>query len=291
MSIFIVAEIRQFAMDPEQTHLSSLEDLCLSKLRSDLEQFPTSLLSLLPLRLRHRLLFGLPAADICKLEESELVDGVDLESVWKNLVEYFVNLLFHNRTPSWCFDIDEYYGPYLQPQLLLPSAKDNFLAMTSKLLFLTKTCNHCWKTYEYFNCGKSKLIAGLLFGSCSLETNDKCITIPTSGSSPIHVPHRYANHIDEIEDDITKLISHVMKVFNQGPKAINFCVDEQIDDKLSSVDDQILMPFLSQVEEFGVHFLTCIEHPESKPFCSLLRKIVYLNLTTRILSQHVGYGV
>lgn len=254
----------------EPSELPSLEELCLCKLRYELECFPISLLSLLPCNLRNGLLWGLPAADLCKLEASpQLIEGVCLNSVWKALLDYFVGLLFC-RTPSWS---SENFGPFLEPKFLLPSAKENFLALISKLVLITTEDKY--EKLEYFSYGKWKLIAALLYGlPSSVGTHKSCIAIPTSGKSSIQVPSRYACHLTDVQQkNVTEMISQVMNVFNQGPKIIQFCCDEGVESDLVSVDDQILGPFLSRVEEFGVRFLNCC-HKESDPYCNLLTKIV-----------------
>ena len=252
------------------SELLAFEELCLHKITSELDHYPVSILCLLPCRLRQKLLCRLPAADICKLEEShEFMDGVDIASVWKMLQDYFVNLLFC-RTPSWSA---ESFGPFLESKYLLPSPKENFLAMISKLLFLTTNNEYECGCPEYFKHGKWKIVAALMFGFPSAKSNNKFITVPTSGKSPVYVPYRYANRLTKTQEDISEMISQVIGVFNCGPKMIHFCADEQIDDSILSVDDQVLAPFLSRVEAFGVRFLnTCYE--ESDSYCNLLKKTV-----------------
>ena len=61
----------------------SLEDCCFSYILFDLELFPVDYLALLPTRMRRKLLFQLPVADICRLQETAVVEGVDMNLVWK----------------------------------------------------------------------------------------------------------------------------------------------------------------------------------------------------------------
>ena len=61
----------------------SLEDSCLAWLVSDLKQYPSELLALLPLRLRYRLLANVPVLDLCQLEHTSVAEGIDLESIWE----------------------------------------------------------------------------------------------------------------------------------------------------------------------------------------------------------------
>ena len=258
----------------EPSGLPSLEDLCLCKLRYELECFPVSSLSLLPHCLRNSLLCGLPAADLCKLEVCpQVLKGVCLNSIWKILLDYFVGLLFCHRTPTWSTDS---FGPFLETKFLLPLAKENFLAMVSKLV-LTTTDGRL----EYFAFGKWKLIAALLYGlPGGVSAHRNSIAIPTSTKSSIHVPSRYASHLTDVQEkNLAEMISQVMNVFNLGPKVIQFCWDEAVERNLVSVDDTILLPFLSRVEEFGVHLVNSY-HYEADPYCNLLTKIVSSQLSS-----------
>ena len=56
----------------------------------NLEGFPVSYLSLLPLKTRESLLWRLPIADICKLEGTKFVEGFqDMTAYWKLSCEEF----------------------------------------------------------------------------------------------------------------------------------------------------------------------------------------------------------
>ena len=61
----------------------TLEDCCFSYLIFNLELFRADYLALLPTRMRRKLLFQLPVADVCRLEETAVVEGVDMNLVWK----------------------------------------------------------------------------------------------------------------------------------------------------------------------------------------------------------------
>jgi len=64
----------------------SLQQQCLLRILMHLEQFLASSLALLPLSLRQELLINLPIADVCMLEESSFVHGMDMEDFWKGLI-------------------------------------------------------------------------------------------------------------------------------------------------------------------------------------------------------------
>ena len=49
-----------------------------------LEESPAGHLSLLPLSVRRKILRTLPIVDICQLEETTFVEGLDMVEYWKN---------------------------------------------------------------------------------------------------------------------------------------------------------------------------------------------------------------
>ena len=71
--------------DSDHQSPMSLEDQCYLYLILHLEKFLPKEISLLPLRERQRLLVNLPAADVCQLEETSVVEGVCVNEVWKEI--------------------------------------------------------------------------------------------------------------------------------------------------------------------------------------------------------------
>ena len=64
--------------------VESLVHQCYHYIAMNLEQFPVSNLYLLPLKVREELLWRLPIADLCMLEDTEYVEGFhDMEAYWK----------------------------------------------------------------------------------------------------------------------------------------------------------------------------------------------------------------
>ncbi len=64
--------------------VESLVHQCYHYIAMNLEKFPVSRLSLLPLKVREELLWRLPIADLCMLEDTEYVEGFqDMEAYWK----------------------------------------------------------------------------------------------------------------------------------------------------------------------------------------------------------------
>ena len=64
-----------------------LQDQCYLDVILHLEEFSVYHLALLPSSFRRRLLLNLPAADVCRLEVTPVVDGIDMEEVWKQLFQ------------------------------------------------------------------------------------------------------------------------------------------------------------------------------------------------------------
>ena len=85
--------------DSDHQSLMSLEDQCYLYLILHLEKFLPEEISLLPLRERQRLLVNLPAADVCQLEETSVVEGVCMNEVWKEIGQRQIN---HYRYKHVC---------------------------------------------------------------------------------------------------------------------------------------------------------------------------------------------
>lgn len=64
----------------------SLEDQCFLLVICRLEEYPIEWLSLLPGRLREKLLINLPAVDVCQLEQhASFAEGIDFGAVWSTM--------------------------------------------------------------------------------------------------------------------------------------------------------------------------------------------------------------
>ena len=91
-----------------RTKLPSLQNLCLLQLVRRLEDYLPELLALLPSRLRHRLLLHLPVVDICRLEHTCFIEGMNMEAVWCNLLKkhyprYGMRPFVHSIHPKKCY--------------------------------------------------------------------------------------------------------------------------------------------------------------------------------------------
>lgn len=251
-----------------------LEELCLYKIRTHIDQFQVSTLSLLPRHFRQRLICGLPAADVCKLENiPEFIEGVDVTSVWEM---HFADL-FLWYSHNW----NAMYGPFLRPKNLLPSAKENFLVMIGMMLFLKRDSNN--HNDEPLDWVKWLLISPLLFGFTSTSNDflkQECSPVSFQLCT-IYVPPRYADHLDDKLKNrihVSEMISLVMEVFdNLGPMKLHVMLtgEEGIDDNLFAVDRQVLKCFLSRVEEYHIQFFYGYGHTKTiQSYCKLLRSTI-----------------
>ncbi len=72
--------------------LKSLRELCFSHITTNLEQYSTDVLSLLPKNFRERLVRSIPVLDVCRLEEcSSFTVGIDMETLWKYLCSIYIH--------------------------------------------------------------------------------------------------------------------------------------------------------------------------------------------------------
>ena len=67
--------------------LLSLVDQCFLYLIFNLEEFPPNYLVLLPRQIRKQLLLSLPMVDICNLEKTAVVEGIEMNDVWQSVRE------------------------------------------------------------------------------------------------------------------------------------------------------------------------------------------------------------
>ena len=65
----------------------TLQQQCMQFILMNLEELPPSYLALLPLSIRKEILDRLPIADVCLLEETPFVDGLDLKVYWSDCLE------------------------------------------------------------------------------------------------------------------------------------------------------------------------------------------------------------
>ena len=65
----------------------ALQQVCFVHVIHHLEDFPPNCLALLPQRIRRELLLCLPAADLCPIERTAVVEGIEMNEIWGGLCE------------------------------------------------------------------------------------------------------------------------------------------------------------------------------------------------------------
>ena len=92
-------------MSANHVAVESLVDQCQHFIAMNLDEFPVSHLSLLPLKTREDLLWRLPIADLCLLEDTDFIKGIqDMAEYWKFPVGSFLGT---QDTPD--FDVACYF--------------------------------------------------------------------------------------------------------------------------------------------------------------------------------------
>ena len=75
---------------------SSLEDCSFCFILKKFEHFPVECVALLPTKMRTKVFLHLPVANICKLERTAAVEGIDKTQLWKQTV-----LDIHKPKEKW----------------------------------------------------------------------------------------------------------------------------------------------------------------------------------------------
>jgi hypothetical protein len=69
-------------MSNSKIQVKPLSEQCIEHIVMHLEEYPPSYLALLPLWLRKKILWRLPMADACRLEDTQFVTGISMEDYW-----------------------------------------------------------------------------------------------------------------------------------------------------------------------------------------------------------------
>ena len=125
----------------------SLERYCFLKVISDLETVPPESLALLPLSLRHKLACNLPAVDVCQLEQTSFVQGLDMDKVWTHLAEKAIKVYSKGKDGYFsdvCTLLLNHYYPY-------QCSNQDYRTVICELLFSIKDCLGIvdWSTFQH----------------------------------------------------------------------------------------------------------------------------------------------
>ena len=91
----------------------TLQQQCMWFILMHLEELPPNYLALLPLSIRKEIITRLPIADVCRLEETPFVDGLDLKPYWRSYLSPM--RLFYRKQQHLCLDLqricEDKWGP------------------------------------------------------------------------------------------------------------------------------------------------------------------------------------
>ena len=114
----------------------SLQNFCYLQVVRRLEDYLSNVLALLPTSLRRKLLFHLPVVDVCHLEKTCFVEGIDMEAFWAELFERHVSRYGNNPGEGQPWYID-YGGRQLDEHPLMQQIchnRDTYLSIIAAVV-------------------------------------------------------------------------------------------------------------------------------------------------------------
>ena len=224
----------------------SLSDQCHLYLILHLEEFLPEELALLSLRMRERLLINLPVADICRLEETTVVQGIDTNFILREVGKRQVH--------DYCYDL--VCNSTLKALEQHEGYRDHFHEVASHYLI--------WKRY----CGRD---LPLLLYSVRECLGFQDLYWQSRKGAPVQVveghvaivPPRYAPYLDSNCPTSYELM--LLACFKRFPRKLT---TGRYKPQYACGDESTLNLLLSEVEEFD--FGSC--PTTSETLCGLLRK-------------------
>ncbi len=202
----------------------SLQHQCLIYLVCHLEEASIASLALLPSSIRSVLMENLPVADVCRLEDTDFVRGLDTEEVWKTIAFTFpVSQDFpeqHFRGVYKFESMKDYFFTYVYHLVLtenVPAEQD----MVTRLKTQRVQAMVSGSTPEGFH-SFCKMIVSLR--SCAAVQNPASITHLIFRNSILKepfVPHRYTHFLSAFESGILPhpMASLVLQTCSYRPRA------------------------------------------------------------------------
>ena len=139
-------------MTQESTVLS-LQELCFTHIVVTLEEYTNEKLALLPKRFREQLLHSVSMVDVCRLEATQFISGIDTSSLWEQVYREYIGT---NRKVTGDWKINLFMA--LAHSIL----GDEYSLRHSHIVFYKD-----WKNY----------VARLLALKCDVVNNDKVKTV------------------------------------------------------------------------------------------------------------------
>ena len=211
----------------------SLVHQCYHYIAMNLERFPVSYLSLLPLKVREELLWRLPIADLCMLEDTEYVEGFhDMASYWKLPCKDFRKVLL-NYADVACY-VEEWDSAKYAKAILYGQVAITAFGNRYDVCFNITYCVIC-----------------LPFDGI-LDPNDRSVVIPLlyavrkplvgkESGCGLAFPPRY--HDKGSKTSMKDIVNSVQSWFKCGfPKImLQVCLYEDIDSKYCDLIDEVAL--------------------------------------------------
>ena len=191
-----------------------VEDLvsqCQHYIAMHLEVFPVSHLSLLPLSTRRDILWRLPLADVCQLEDTNFTQGLDMTAYWKSPWE-----CVYLGVAAWCQWPDYDIQNYVQTEW------ESLEHARATLYGLLTTCaigNLNDEEFEFvlpYQCGDDEYMSEQYISAISLlyAVRKPDHDLHAAGSKyRLIFPPRYSHKSSKVEEDLT--VPEVMKCFSR----------------------------------------------------------------------------
>ena len=193
---------------PRRVIVDSLVLQCQHFITMHLEEFPVSHLSLLPLSTRRDLLWQLPLADVCQLEDIKFTEGLDMASYWRSPWEC-VYLGIANWWPD--YDVQDYvqewdsteYARAMLYGLLTTCAIGNLYEGEFEFLLPHLHCED-----EEYEVHKYMSVISLLYAVRKPDYD-----LQHNPNYQLKFPSRYSHKSNKDEEDLT--VPEVMKLFSR----------------------------------------------------------------------------
>ncbi len=186
----------------ELYHMQKLQALCFAKLAKEIDRFsPDAVASQLPPTQRNMLLLRLPVVDVIKLERTNVVQGIDMNTVWEKL--------FEQRVVSPCGILVGF--PFNKSSFSFEGSwKEHYMAIVTSLLL------NLYKVDFTGNSNYDRCIFNLL--CCAI------LPYPRAGSPPIEYSIFTPDRLCDLDDTLNtpcKLASYLMQECYYRPKLVH----------------------------------------------------------------------
>ena len=216
----------------------ALETLCLAKLVINLDGFSSSSLAHLPVHLRRLLLNNIPAADICRLEQTDVANNINITAIWERLCENRITL---HETGLGIHLLDNYgkcfYFSFISSSLLNHLHAASYSTHASPVLELLFSIKGCLGIESYNG----------IDGQTHLHPRQQTELI---------VPSHYAAYFTTTAYSDVQLIDIILETTCYCPPGIEVVCEKFFDcirsEYWSSKRRDVLTKFLSQVQTLSI---------------------------------------